>query len=122
MAVRMRSALRITRTSRFAWPSHLPPFAMWPAFPAPDYYGGSDAVGLAPRRRSRFPTVLDVLACRRCAVRVLEWPRWPSPVGLKVGAAYATPPDSDGSAPDVVVGGCGIPSLGTGLRAIEPSP
>src|SRR5262245_33790207 len=24
-------------------PDRLPPFAMWPAFPASDYYGGSDA-------------------------------------------------------------------------------
>ena len=30
----------------------LPPFAMWPAFPASDYYGVSVAVGLAPCRQS----------------------------------------------------------------------
>lgn len=24
-------------------PNKLPPFAMWPAFPASDYYGGSDS-------------------------------------------------------------------------------
>jgi hypothetical protein len=31
---------------------HLPPFAMWPAFPTSDYYEGSVAMGLAPCRRS----------------------------------------------------------------------
>ncbi len=47
--------------------SSLPPFALWPAFPAAsvgrhshDYYGGSVAVGLAPRRRSPVPDALDV--------------------------------------------------------------
>src|SRR5260370_22117588 len=30
---------------------HLPPFAMGPAFPVSDYYGGSVAVGLATVRR-----------------------------------------------------------------------
>src|SRR5262249_3829390 len=29
--------------------SDLPPFAVWPAFPAADYYGGSVALGVAPR-------------------------------------------------------------------------
>jgi hypothetical protein len=50
------SALRITRTSTYWTPNNLPPFAMWPAFPTSDYYGGSVAVGVAPRRPiSRFP-------------------------------------------------------------------
>jgi hypothetical protein len=39
---------------------HLPPFAMWTAFPSSDYYGGSVAIGLSPRRRSRIPCALDV--------------------------------------------------------------
>jgi hypothetical protein len=26
------------------WIDGLPPFALWPAFPAPDYYGGTDAL------------------------------------------------------------------------------
>src|SRR6516165_3834736 len=34
-------------------PVRLPPFALWPALPASDYYGGSVTRGLAPRRRSR---------------------------------------------------------------------
>src|SRR3954463_3492647 len=37
-------------------PVHLPPFALELAFPAADYYEGSVALGLAPDRRSRFPT------------------------------------------------------------------
>src|SRR5437763_5520571 len=42
--------------------SDLPPFAMWAAFPPADYYGGSVAVGLAPRRRSRASSVRYVRA------------------------------------------------------------
>jgi hypothetical protein len=37
-------------------PRRLPPFAMRPALPASDYYEGSVAIGLVPRRRSRLPT------------------------------------------------------------------
>jgi hypothetical protein len=38
------------------WPSFEGcPFALWLAFPTSDYYGGSVAVGLASRRRSRIP-------------------------------------------------------------------
>src|SRR4051812_14194543 len=40
--------------------THLPPFALWPAFPAADYYGGSVALGVAPFRRSRVPHAADV--------------------------------------------------------------
>jgi hypothetical protein len=29
-------------------PNKLPPFALWPAFPTSDYYGGSDAVQVSP--------------------------------------------------------------------------
>src|SRR5437588_1741728 len=35
---------------------HLPPFAMWPAFPTSDYYGGSVTIGLAPHRPSHVLT------------------------------------------------------------------
>jgi hypothetical protein len=41
-------------------PLHLPPFAMWSAFPTADYYGGSVPVGGAPFRESRVPFVTDV--------------------------------------------------------------
>ena len=41
-------------------PVHLPPFAMEMAFPSSDYYGGSVALGLVPRRQSRVSCMLDV--------------------------------------------------------------
>ena len=45
------SALRISRPSTVLLiAGHLPPFAMWPAFPTADYYEGSVTIGLAPRR------------------------------------------------------------------------
>jgi hypothetical protein len=66
-------ALRITRpVLRSAISHHLPPFALWTAFPPSDYSGGSVAVGLAPRRRSRLLATRDVRARRRCPGRVLE--------------------------------------------------
>ena len=55
---RRRSALRIPPIRGHL--SHLPPFAMWTAFPSADYCGGSVALGLAPRRQSRVPYVWDV--------------------------------------------------------------
>jgi hypothetical protein len=56
-------------------PVRLPPFAMGPALPAADYYGGSVALGLAPDRRSRLPT-RSTTARVRCPVRPLEPPHW----------------------------------------------
>src|SRR3954449_4464283 len=53
------SAFRMSRTSTDRSSSHLPPFAMWPAFPTSDYYGGSVALGLSPRRQSRVPGARD---------------------------------------------------------------
>jgi hypothetical protein len=44
----------------FQTSSSLSPFAMWPALPTSDYYGDSVAVGLASRRRSRVPLMLNV--------------------------------------------------------------
>ena len=55
----MVSASRITRTFTFCHPIHLPPFAMYQAFPGSDYYGGSVAIGVAPRRQSRVSCVVD---------------------------------------------------------------
>src|SRR5262249_51726842 len=56
MIARHVSALRISRTSCvLAIVRHLPPFAMWPAFPAWDSYGAPVAGGPAPRSRSHFP-------------------------------------------------------------------
>src|SRR5215213_11782171 len=62
----------------------LVPFALCVAFPrAPvgrhsdDYYGTSVTLGLAPRRPSRLPSVVDVRARRRCPVCPLEWAHCP---------------------------------------------
>jgi len=41
---------------------HLWPFAMWLAFPAPDYYDHSVTLGLSPRRPSRSSLLQHVLA------------------------------------------------------------
>ena len=57
-----RSALRISRTFAFLTIDHLTPFAMWPAFPASDYYEVSVAMGLAPCRRSRISPMSYVRA------------------------------------------------------------
>jgi hypothetical protein len=61
------SAVRISRTSPRWSSDHLSPFALCPALPgslggrdSADYYGDSVALGLAPRRRSRVPSMLDV--------------------------------------------------------------
>ena len=74
----------------------LVPFALWPAFPtAPmgrhphDDYGTSVTLGLASRRPSRLPSVVDVRARRRCPVRPLEWAHCPSSTQRR-GRASAT--------------------------------
>ncbi len=41
-------------------PVPLPPFALEPAFPAADYYGGSVALSRAAVRRSRVPPAVDM--------------------------------------------------------------
>ncbi len=76
-----RSASRLPPCSPAA---HLVPFALCAAFPRPlvgrdsdDYYGTSVTAGLAPRRPSRFPSIIDVRACCRCPVRPLAWAHCP---------------------------------------------
>jgi hypothetical protein len=49
------SAFRLSRTLLLEVSPHLPPFAMYEAFPRADYYGGSVAVDLAVGRRSHIP-------------------------------------------------------------------
>ena len=49
------SAFRISRTLLLEVSHHLPPFAMYEAFPRADYYGGPVAVDLAVGRRSHIP-------------------------------------------------------------------
>jgi len=76
-----RSASRLPPCSPAA---HLLSFALCVAFPrAPvgrdpdDYYGYSVALGLAPRRPSRLPAIIDVRARRRCPVCPLAWAHCP---------------------------------------------
>jgi hypothetical protein len=54
------SAFRISRTSPSWLSDYLPSFAMWSALPTSDYYEDSVTLGLAPRRRSPVPLVLNV--------------------------------------------------------------
>ena len=60
MTPTMVSACRISRTSPGWSSAHLSPFALWWALPTADYYEDSVTLGLAPRRRSRVPVVLNV--------------------------------------------------------------
>ncbi len=108
---------------------HLLPFALWPAFPtAPvgrdphDYYGSSVAVGLAPRRPSRLPSVIDVRARRRCPC--------PSPSVASLPTAHAAEGSRAGYLDALSAwprirrcrGERVLASLETGVQAIRPSP
>ena len=52
------SAIGISPTFTATLLAHLPPFAMWPAFPSADYYGGSVPMRVAPFRESRISSGL----------------------------------------------------------------
>ena len=93
--------------------ARLVPFALWPAFPtapvgrhAHDYYGTSVTVGLAPRRPSRFPAIIDVRARVRCPVRPREcghsapFARW------RVGTSAVSACDPGGPASGALRGMC----------------
>jgi hypothetical protein len=71
---RMTSAVRISRFPNLGPDirTNLPPFAVQPAFPTSDYYGGSVAMRLSPFRPSRGPYAVDVTGWFRCPFRVLE--------------------------------------------------
>src|SRR3954464_5282225 len=57
---RSASAFCITHTSAPGHLTYLAPFAVCQAFPGPDHYGASVALGVAPFRQSRVPLVADV--------------------------------------------------------------
>src|SRR5215467_2541201 len=110
MAASTVSALRITRTSRPGRRGHLPPFALWPAFPASDYYGGSVAVGVAPFRRSRVPHAVDVqdgLGARFVSSRLLEATQRPGVLRL---VTTRREPSVD-PPPQVLIGGVRVTSV-----------
>ncbi len=97
------------------------PFALWPAFPtAPvgrhphDYYGSSVTLGLAPRRPSRLPSVVDVRARRRCPVRPLEWTHCPSSTRRRVRASATVTPYPGGPASAALQGTCPCSTGGCG--------
>jgi len=48
MFMRSITPIRLIRTRNS---DELPPFALWPAFPTSDYYGGSDAAEVSPADR-----------------------------------------------------------------------
>ena len=113
LAVGKLWAVCISHPSLAPCRSHLCPFALWPAFPAAlvgrdpyDYYGHSVALGLAPGRPSRVPSVADVRARRRCPVRPLEWTRCPSSTRRKVPTSATLTPYPGGPAPDALQGMC----------------
>src|SRR5262245_32411062 len=73
------SACCIAHTSTSKHLTRLPTFAVWPAFPTADYYGGSVALSLAACRRSRVPHAVDVqggLGARFVPLRSLEATVW----------------------------------------------
>ena len=117
------AASRISRPSpRTRHPESLPPFAMWPAFPTADYYGGSVALGLAPRRRSPALGAADVRARRRRPVRPLVWPRWPSLAGRRNPVSMRPTPLVQRPRTQAWWSGAGCCTLGTGIQAIQLSP
>src|SRR5262249_30734557 len=73
------------------------PFALWTALPSAvagrdtgDYYGGSVAVGLASRRRSRVCASQTCRARPRRPVRPLDRSRSPTPTERSVPPAYCS--------------------------------
>src|SRR5215472_848592 len=116
------SAFRISRTLTSRSSDHLSPFAMWWAFPTPDYYEDSVTVGLAPGRPSRVPVVLNVLARRRCPIHPLQCARCTSPIMRRVRTAKVYRYAHDGAAARRGRGECEVPPLEIGVRAIQLSP
>jgi hypothetical protein len=88
MTLRMSSAVLIPSASVFSSSGCLPPFAMWAAFPPSDYYEGSVALGLAPRRRSRVP--LSRYVQRGLGSPLIRW-RSSFPRPLTLGGARPSP-------------------------------
>jgi hypothetical protein len=93
--------------------AHLVPFALRAAFPRPlvgrhsdDYYGTSVTVGLAPRRPSRLPSVIDVRARRRCPVRPLACGHAAPPTRRRVHAPATLARYPSGLASDALQGTC----------------
>ena len=129
MTFRTSSAVRIPRTS-MCWPSgYLPPFAKETAFPSADYYGGSVAVGLAPRRRSLTFPMRYVRASLRQSVRPFHEPlaRPSPPRRLRLSTARTTAthtgrPQGGGTVMLTRTGGPTTQPGRTGLQAVKLLP
>jgi hypothetical protein len=88
-----------------------------------DYDGGSVTLGLAPRRPSRGASSRNVRARRRCPVRFLECAHGASPIGQGVAWTKVESRHTDGvGSTDVLPTGVTVPSLETGLQALQLSP
>jgi hypothetical protein len=79
-------------------------------------------VGLAPRRRSRVPSSLDVRARRRCPVRHLAGPQWSVPVGRRAEPSQACTGSVPTAPRQAWCGGRCVAPLVTGVRAVSLSP
>jgi len=101
----------------------LSPFAVWPALPSSDYYGDSVALGLAPGRPSRVPSVLNASS--------MTWASHSSP---SIGSLPIALPVGGGSPQKGTVcprgtlrcrrcsSECAFSPLGIGIEAIQLSP
>jgi hypothetical protein len=112
-----------SRTPSRSPAGHLVPFALCAAFPHPsvgrdadDYYGTSVAVGLAPRRPSRLPSVVDVRARRRWLIRPLAWSRSPPPTRRRVRASATLTRYPGGPAPGAVAGDVDVHRWGLSFK------
>ena len=79
-------------------------------------------IGLAPRRSSRVPVVLNVLARHRCPIHPLQCARCTSSITQRVRAAKVAQHARDGTASRRGGGGCAVPPLEIGVQAIQLSP
>ena len=100
----------------------LPPFALQWVLPISNYYDGSVTLGLAPRRPSRVPVVLHVLARRRCPIHPLQCARCTSPIMRRVRTAKVYRHAHDGAAARRGRDECEVPPLEIGVRAMPLSP
>lgn len=115
------SVARISRPSPSLASKHLPPFAMWTAFPSADYYGGSVALRLAAGDPT-FPRCATYRARRRCRGRPLESGHSRSPTTRKVQATTTSSPYRRGPGSDAVRGECTLASPETAVRTVWSSP
>jgi len=79
-------------------------------------------IGLAPRRPSRVPVVLNVLARRRCPIHPLACARCTSPITRRVHTAKLERHARDGAASRRGCDECAVPPLEIGIQAVSLSP